>query len=231
MFWAKALHGNDACMVHGKVFVSLRTQALAALGLGKAGVNPLLRLTLSGRFEHDPEFFHLRRILHGFRRLCHKDPQMLTMWSLYMHLFDGQRFDGPFSKLLSLCNQLGWELRPPHFVDHDGCLHHFLSLDTRVLDELLEDAWLQQVAVRVSTRTSMKGLKGLDRTLSVSLGSKLTMVDTCLVASLQSGAFIAGAAHSRLQIRLDENTIVYTLWPKGHTPTLAHLPGLCVLSQ
>ena len=200
VFWPKALHGNEAALLHGRHFSSLRTQAVKALGLAKAGVNPILRLTLSSRFENDPEYFHLRRTLHAFRRLCKKEPMTLTHWSYYMRLFDGNLRDGPFSKLLHLCSQIGWELQPPQLLDHDRCAHDLIQMDSRVLDQLLEDAWLQEVARRVSARTTMNDLHGLDPALSAWSHSNLTMQDTCLVASLQSGAFIGSAAHAKFDL-------------------------------
>ena len=200
VFWSKALHGNEATSLHGRHFGSLRTQALKALGLGKAGVNPLLRLTLSGRMEHDPEYFHIRRTLQGFRRLCWKEPLMITHWTYFMRRFDGQLFDGPFSKMLQLCNLLGWELRPPYILDHDGCEHDLLLMDGRVLDYLLADAWLQVVARRVQNRSTMVDLNGLDLSLSTWISERLSMQDTCLVASLQSGAFIGGARHAKYDL-------------------------------
>ena len=199
VLWPKALHGNDAHLLPPSKFGPLRTRALQALKLNKAGVNPILRLTFSGNMEHDPEFFHIRRTIRSFRRLCGKEPLLCQQWKHFMLLFEGKLLDGPFSKMVSLFSQLGWSLHPPFFADHDGLEHHFQTIDDDLLDLLLEEGWCQHVVHRCN-RTSMNGLQGIDPPLVKWVSLNLTALDTALVASLQSGAFIAGAQHAKFDV-------------------------------
>ena len=192
VFWSKSLYGNEAHSLAPSFFNKLRQQALKALRLNKAGVNGTLRLLLNDDFEQDPEFFHLRRTLFQFRRLCLKDPLLWSQWHFFMRFFDGTTFDGPFSKLLSLLSQVGWQVDPPNVVDHYGLAHDFLCMDDRALDWLLHDAWLSYVTTRVNQRTTMK-LGCIDCHLFMNLVKRLDAHDRALTASLVSGAFISNA--------------------------------------
>ena len=58
----------------------------------------------------------------------------------------GELFSGPFSQVLIVFSQLGWQIHPPFFVDHDGCQHNLLALGSNTLMLLATDGWLQYVA-------------------------------------------------------------------------------------
>lgn len=62
VFWPTALHGMEASEIKPKHIATLRSRALKALRIGKAGVNPLLRLSLLPDMTTDPGFFHVVRI-------------------------------------------------------------------------------------------------------------------------------------------------------------------------
>ena len=199
VMWPRLLHGNDAHLMPSSRFTSLRSKALQTLRINKAGVNPQLRLTFSGNMEHDPEFFHVRRTIRSFRRLCEKEPILLQRWKLFMMAFDGRYHDGPFSKMVSLFSMLGWSLHPPCFTDHDGISYDFMLLDVIALDHLLEEAWCQHVAVKCKRSTS-QDLQGIDVTLATWVSRGLHALDSALVASLQAGAFLSQAAQAKFDV-------------------------------
>ena len=219
VFWTKALHGNDAHLLAPGHFHLLRKQALQALRLQKAGVNGYLKLLSYGNFDFDPEFFHIRRTIHQFRRLCRKEPQLCTHWHLYMRLYDGRLLDGPFSKLVALFSQLGWSVNPPMFEDADGCEFNLLELEPCVLDELLSDAWLQYVARKVNHRATMQ-IPNLDLHHWRQITSGLNAQDQALTASLLSGAFIDNAQKAKFDV-----TKTATCRSCGQPDTHAHWPG------
>lgn len=123
VFWTSALRGVHGSGVGSTCLHRLRTTTMKVLRLNKAGVNGLLRLSLSIQPEADPGYWLLDVTLSSFRRLAKKEPRMMTGLRLFVANFDGKLLSGPFSNLLAICNQLGWKLEPPFFLDHDGCLH------------------------------------------------------------------------------------------------------------
>ena len=239
--WPKALHGIDAHLVPSSKFAALRSKALQVLKLNKAGVNPLLRLTFSGNFEHDPEYFHIKRTIGTFRRLCLKEPLLVQHWKQFMVCFNGKLMDGPFSKMLSLFSQLSWSLHPPWFTDHDGIEHNLLSIDERILHLLLEEAWCQQIPLRCP-RTSMKQLCGIDVPLMHWVSAGLTALDTSLVASLHAGAFISGASQAKFDFskasvcQFCECKDTHEHWPgcpgyAGHHADVLDIPEMMTASE
>ena len=102
--------------------------------------------------------------------------------------------------MLVVLNQIQWFLDPPFFFDHDGCRHNLLDLDDSTLDELLRDAWLQFVASKVQKRKTMSDLTGLDPHLVAQCLKGKSALDTALIGSLNGGAFIGDAAHSKYDL-------------------------------
>eukprot|EP00438_Fugacium_kawagutii_P031979 Skav207040 [mRNA] locus=scaffold975:198961:208505:- [translate_table: standard] len=197
VFWASALHGANGSGAAVSTVTKLRSLALKTLGLNRAGVNGLLRLSLSSTPKADPGFWLLTVTFHSFRRLAYKEPRLMAGLVQFLSCFDGKLFSGPYSHLVDSCTSLGWSLQPPFFFDHDGCRHHLLSLDDSSLDELLWDAWLQHIARSVNHRLTMQDLDGLDPHLVRADRSQLDALETSLLGSLQSGAFIATSTHAK----------------------------------
>eukprot|EP00435_Cladocopium_sp_Y103_P039530 s1405_g10.t1 len=197
VMWASALHGiGGSCLGEGQVD-ALRKRALSALRLRKAGVNGLLRLSLSSTPTADPGFWRALQTFSTFRRMLRKEPRLMNLWKAFMFDYQGDLFSGPFSQLLTVATQLGWNLDPPFFYDHDSLCHHLLHIDRGTLEELLWDGWLQFVARQVQHRGTMRDLHGLDPQLVHSGKRTLNALDTALVGSLQSGAFISASSHCK----------------------------------
>eukprot|EP00435_Cladocopium_sp_Y103_P070461 s259_g35.t1 len=208
VFWASALYGiNGSCMGEQHLD-SLRTQALRALRLGHAGVNGMLRLSLSSSPTADPGFWRLRMTVKSFVRLLRKEPRLLLEWKIFMRHYDGTLFSGPFSQLLVVLNQISWRIEPPFLYDHDDVGIDLRNVSAESLDEPLYDAWLQFVASQVSGRKTMHDLAGLDPSLALLDASSLTSLQQGLVASLQSGAFMNHAVQSRFDLTKNTNCAI-----------------------
>ena len=174
----------------------LRTKAVTALKLQKAGSNALLRLGLSTT-PADPGLWRAQQTLHAFRRLVRKEPRLFALWKQFMASYRGDLFSGPFSQIITVVCQLGWHVDPPFLCDHDGVHHDLFSLDSRLLDSLIYDAWLQHVACQVVHRKTMDDLEGLDHVLAPGASASLDALQMSLVSALQSGAFLGAASHCR----------------------------------
>ena len=197
VFWARALHGTLSCVQAEHHVQRLRTLAVKHTGCQLAGSNPLLRLSLSLPMTADPGYYQLKTAIFDFRRLCRKSPDLLTYWRIFMQRFDRSLRDGPFSKLLTLLNGIGWQiLEPPLFQDHDGFTFDLFQLPARTLEFLLQDAWFQYVASRVNHKT-MTGLRGIDVALTRLDHDAQVAGDLARVRALQTGAFISNWQHAK----------------------------------
>ena len=199
-FWPAALYASHAIGLGENHIDKLRTRALKALKLNKAGVNSRLRLSLTANPSMDPGFWRLRQAFFAFRRMMQKEPQFGNLWQLFLSRFDGKFFSGPFSQLLSLGNQIQWSFSQLTFLDHDGLEHSLRWVDDNALDALLLDGWFQHVSTLVTHRRTMSDLSGLDTLILQSKLKTLNALDSSLVSSLLSGAFMSTASHSRYDL-------------------------------
>lgn len=197
VFWPAALHGANGTVIGERLISTLRTRAMRHLGLNRAGVNPLLRLSLSQFPTADPGFWLVRNTVFSFRRLLRKEPLLYQQWASFHRNYDGTLFAGPCTQLMIQLNLLGWSVNPPWICDHDGCVLDFLALPDSVLEDLLLDGWLQHVASLTSARQTMTDLKGLDCFLARRLHKSLDAKQMSLLAALQSGAFMASSNHAK----------------------------------
>ena len=83
-FWSSALHGvYGACF--GETHLShLRSRAVSALRLKRAGANPMLRLSLSRTPAADPGLWRALQTFRALKRLAGKEPRLLTNWKFFM---------------------------------------------------------------------------------------------------------------------------------------------------
>ena len=200
MFWSAALYGANAASLGESHIDKLRTRALRALRLGKAGVNPKARLSFSCCPTADPGFWRLSNTFAAFRRIAHKEPGFVAAWKRFMSNFDGKFFSGPFSQILSVGNQIGWHFCPPFFTDHDGLEFNLLTVDDTTLANLLLDGWYQFVARSLCTRKMMQDLQGLDTSLMREILAPLGALEVAQVGALQAGAFMSAASQSKFDL-------------------------------
>ena len=112
-FWAKSLHGANGCPLSLSYFDGLRSQAMKALRLACAGANSLLRFALSEPLTADPAFYAFHRAVLDFRRICHKSPGLVDLWTSFAAHSDGHSLPGPFSVLGRWFSLVGWSCSKP----------------------------------------------------------------------------------------------------------------------
>ena len=222
-FWASILHGTASMIVSPRTLSSLRTQATKNLDWAKSGANSTLRLTLASSPSCDPGYYLLRDTVHSFRRLAQKDPLLWTQWHDYMARYDGSKTEGPFSAMLQRLHDVQWKLRPPYLVDHDGHHIHLFEADLRLVDVLLEEAWLQAISHTSMTRPSMADADGLDAPLVHFDSARRTSLDASLISALQCGSFFDGHHKSKFD-KSKDSFCPHCSEPDRHGHWL-HCPG------
>ena len=197
--WPKIFHAPGINSCPGTVIQKLRTTAARALGHGKAGAQPLIRLSLLGSTPMcDPGLFRLWAIFRDFRRLSFKQPLLLELWQQFMQQFTGVFHPGPFSALLEQFELLSWRiLEPPYIEDHDTLIHDFLELDEATLWQRTQDAWHQHIARSVAHRKDFEGLHGLDWACNKAVLRSRSPLDRARLNSLIEGAFITGQIQAK----------------------------------
>ena len=116
-----------------------------------------------------------------------------------MAAFDGRLFQGPWSKLILVLNQVGWcLLEPPWVIDQDGMRHNLLDSSQVLMRQLLERAWLQFVAGRHTHRKTMCDLHSLDPALLRADVAQLNALDR--LAAIRSGAFWVGSQQAKFDL-------------------------------
>ena len=200
-FWSKAFHAIGITLLPFRLVGSLRTQAVRALGFGRAGAQPSLRLALlCDNMQTDPGFYQVIRVLDDFRRFASKSSDIVQLWGRFVSHFDGKLQSGPFSKLFEVFGQLGRHLTdPPWVVDHDQCTWNLLKITTKLLHQLLTDAWHQRLAQEVAHRKDYDGLVGLTWPPS-SHEHRLTALDSAAVNSIREGAFYVGQYQGKFDL-------------------------------
>jgi hypothetical protein len=83
VFWAAAFHGNNGSCMGQQNLDKIRTKAMKAHELSQAGVNGLLRLTLSTAPAADPGWWRLKYTITAFLRLVRKEPRLLSEWKSF----------------------------------------------------------------------------------------------------------------------------------------------------
>eukprot|EP00438_Fugacium_kawagutii_P018766 Skav219032 [mRNA] locus=scaffold511:61762:64845:+ [translate_table: standard] len=197
VFWSSALYGVNGSRMGEEHLDRLRSQAMRALRLDGAGVNGLLRLSLSTTPAAGPGFWRLRRAVLSFVRLLRKELRLLVEWTRFMQHFAGKLLSGPFSQLLVVLGPVAWRSESPCLIDHDGFSFDLLRADPAVLEKLLGDGWLQHVARIAARRQSVDDLAGLSpQVLCFEVGS-LTALDRARLDALQPRTFVSAANHRK----------------------------------
>ena len=202
-FWAKALHGAPSCRFGSQHLTVLRTKALRTLRLAKAGVNSMLRLTLSTTPAADPGLYQLQVTVLTFQRMCLKMQPFVENWGTWIAWFTGTLGQGPYAKLYEQLALVNWQIQVPYLYDHDGVRHSILLTNPDDLRELLFDAWLQHVSSKVTHRKTMSDLVGLDGHLVRSMLKGKDALQLSLLGMLNAGAFLDQAAHAKFDLTKD----------------------------
>ncbi|CAJ1440712.1 unnamed protein product, partial [Effrenium voratum] len=197
--WPRIFHSASISDLGTAHIKQLRTKAVRALGHGRAGAAPAIRLgLLSQRTLLDPGFYQLWTILQDFKRVLSKTASMLTHWQQYMAAYDGTLGAGPFSTILRQLHQVDWKVAdPPIIVDHDDIAHNLLHIPHQHLFRLLEDGWHQFLARSLAQRKDYADLAGVNGGLCQTSIKGLNAQNVATVNSQREGAFFTASAHKK----------------------------------
>ena len=198
--WPKAFYGIATCALGWNHIKLMRTEAMRALGFKLAGASPGLRLSLLCHEQCDPGFYQTWNVLLTFRRIAHKRPLFVDMWTNYMDKFDGNTKQGPFAKLLEICSQLRWTIEAPRLLDHSGLPMQWLEMNEKSFYELVKDAWYWKIFREVQHRKDLEGLQGLDWRVVHQARQSAPAHNRSALARLQDGTFIEPGQHAKFDL-------------------------------
>lgn len=195
--WPKAFYGVSVCSLGWTHLKALRTEAMKALGFRMAGAAPGLRLGLLCHEQCDPGFYQVWVVLTTFRRVARKRPLFIQVWKEYMDNYRGCSKQGPFAKMLEICNQLRWTIGVPLLADSDGVWHAWLEMHEKTLYELVKDAWIQHICREVQHRKDLAGIDGIDHRVVQQARKKVKPYLLGLISRLQDGTFVEPRQHAK----------------------------------
>ena len=202
--WPKAFHASGILHVTETQLSKLRTQVTRALGHGKAGASPIIRLSLGHQPLLDPGLYRLWSVFRDFRRLASKQPMLVQFWNQFHEDFDGTLHAGPCSILLQQFQQLGWYvIQPPYCLDHDGLQFDFIDESTSTIWRRTLDAWYQHVAARMQARSSYEDLQGVNVPASQHQEGRLLPLQRAQITALREGAFVTARHYKHYDVQQD----------------------------
>ena len=164
--WPGALHSASIVHLNTHVFEMLRSGALQAMRLDKAGANPQLQLALIDGPMFDPEYWvlhdsimQLRR--HGTAEMCEATvPEVLQ-------LHFRRRKPGPFGVLVSRMQALGFQaLGSTKWKDPEGYILDVFHSPLQEVKQRVGRAWTKHVGRLWCHRVGFQGLENVDAQLS-----------------------------------------------------------------
>ena len=198
--WPRAFYGVSICTLGWGHVKTLRTQVMKAMQWSKAGANSGLRLAILHDAKTDPGYYQAHHVLTTFRRMAIKQPGIVDLWTSYMEHYDGKVHQGPFSKLLEICQQLRWTLEPPNVLDRHGNILQWLTMDDIAFSKILEEAWTWKIWEDVSDRKDFQGLFGIDKRVVRAAQAKLAWHHKSTIAVLQDGTFVEARYHAKYDL-------------------------------
>lgn len=164
--WPGALHSASIVHLNANTFDSLRSGAMQAFRLDKAGANPQLQLALIEGPIYDPEFWvlldaitQLRR--HGTSAMCEAViPDVVPT-------LPRRRKPGPFGVLVNRLQALGFQsVGPTLWLDFEHNQIDVMHTPIQELRHRLSRAWTQHVGRQWQHRKGFQGLENVDAQLS-----------------------------------------------------------------
>ena len=185
--WPGALHSASIVHLNANTFDMLRSGAMQAFRLDKAGANPQLQIALVDGPNFDPEFWVLLDSIlqvrrHGTPELC--DAIMPEVLSAHSR----RRKPGPFGVLANRLQALGFQaLGASQWKDFD---HRPLDLFHSPIQEVrlrLSQAWARHVGRLWQHRSGFQGLERVDPAISKIDSGSFTEDQVGFLRVLQNG--------------------------------------------
>ena len=163
--WPRAMYAISTVHVGNAHFVDARAGAFQALGLTKAGANPLT-LSLVTPPMTDPEFYAMWISVTQFRRQIPEELLDVTL-APSAAVPPRLRKPGPGGVLLSRLQQICWTYQTDGvFHDGEGGRIHILHTPIQELRHRLTRAWQQMVGHQWEHRQGFSGLRNVCARLS-----------------------------------------------------------------
>ena len=187
--WPKCLHGVAGVFLKDAWFDSLRSKAVQALGFDRPGTNPHLQISGLLSPKADPEYHAIALTIRCFRRFCIPDNAFPLLG--YLTQVSPVRFlPGPCGIFLLRIFALGWHWISDGWIsDHTGYQFHLLKTPIQLLEQRLEDAWLQRVSSVVAVREGFAGLEKCDFKISTEEYHHLDTEHQGLLRTVMNGSF------------------------------------------
>ena len=194
----RSLHGIEHTVLGWHWIRKLRTKALRALRMDRAGAAPSVRLALLLPMHTDPGYFAAWCSLRIFVVMLQNTSALQLSWRRYFDGNMGKRTFGPFAQILLLAERLQW------FIDEDLVLYadgewkaSLLTIDLHHLQLILRQAWTQHVAQEVSHRKDFLSLDGIDLLASHHKHADLDHASRELLACVMDGTFHLGTTKAK----------------------------------
>ena len=197
----RALHASSNTCLGETWFTKLRTLAMKALRVNRAGASPILRLSFVCGLDVDPGFFDAWQSLRDFLKFFQSNAAIRSSWEAFVahQREEGvRRTYGPFAKLMGLFAKLGWSLVTASTLDlGDGWQIQIPWLDSGMGKLLLEHFWQQYAISLVSHRKDMTGLMGINVKASFFEMKGLDHAQSELLNCIRDGTFHLGYHKSK----------------------------------
>ena len=170
--WPGALHSASIVHLNANTFDSLRSGAMQALRLDKAGANPQLQLALIDGALYDPEFWVLLDAVTQLRR--HGTPALCdAILPEVIPVLPRRRKPGPFGVLVNRLQALGFRsCGTTLWQDFDGSMLDIFHSPIQEVKLRLSLAWTRHVGRLWQHRKGFQGLESVDAKLSaIDVGS------------------------------------------------------------
>ena len=201
----RALHNISHVLVGQHWLKKLRTKAMRALRLDRAGANPMIRLSYFCDMEVDPGFYDFWHSVRDFQIFAMTHPQVKQWWRHY-RLQDNGTTHGPFGKLLKMLPFFGWHIDADAQLTILGELHIDLTMvDIRTLRFLCEYYWRQHVAHSVVHRKDFSDLDGIDYEASCGSWKPKDLARRELLHCIQDGTFHLATSKAHFDPRISSD--------------------------
>ena len=156
--WPLSLHAIASAHLGEEHFVKMRAGAIQGLQCQKAGMSPVIHLSLIEDPRTDPQFYSLMSTVVNFR--LHHSPEEAGFVLQYVASQMRQRpLPGPASVLINRLFQIGWSWEQGTvFRDHQRRPIDILFASYQEIAARIQQGWQDRVLGIASNRKSMGGL-------------------------------------------------------------------------
>jgi ribonuclease HI len=124
-----------------------------------------------------------------------------------MQYYRGSPKQGPFAKMMEVCNQLRWTIDVPLIADPDGVWHNWLEMNEKTLYELVKEAWVWHICREVQHRKDLADIDGIDHRVMLQARNKIKPHLLGLIFRLQDGTFVEPAQHAKYDTGKDSTCL------------------------